>query len=128
MTIPAVPSQLPNNGVTVPLYEYATTVLDQFGNGQAQVGPISAREVWTPSNVHVSADQPPVTDSQCSVFVGDIISPQNFRDQTFSGSSGDQTDACSSDIVKCGNYIFAVWSNGDAGVTATMVVTGTKVI
>ncbi len=104
-----------------------SVTLDSSGNGVAQVGPQSAREVWHPERVHVSVNIGQVTnEAQCIVYVGQTVGPNNFRDGTLSGSSGDTTDAVDSDEIKVGEYVFAVWQNGDPGAQATMAVTGEK--
>lgn len=110
----------------VPLRETVTITLNGVGAGTAKVGPLSAREIWHPSNVSVSANtNPPVNDATCSIFVGDA-NTQTFRDSCIDGSSGDSTDKCNADQIKCGQYVWAVWSGGDANVRATLTVTGTK--
>jgi hypothetical protein len=111
---------------TVSLRESANITLDGSGNGTARVGPLSSREKWHPANVHVKANSNPVNESACDIFMGNDTSQSNFRDGTFSGSSGDQTDALNADVVNSGFYIWGVWSGGDAGVQATLTVTGTK--
>ena len=108
------------------LNESATIVLNGSGNGTAKVGPKSAREVWHPDNVHVSANANPVNDALCKIYVGDAPFQQNFRDATVSGSTGDSTDRVNADTVKVGQYVIAVWSGGDANATAVMTVTGKK--
>lgn len=111
----------------VPMRETATVTLDLvLGNGIAQLGPLSARETWYPDNVHVSANPQPVNDAQCQIFVGDTVGPNNFRDGTFAGSSGDSTDRCNADVIKSGHFVFAQWTSGDLGVQAYLTVTGEK--
>lgn len=106
---------------------FDSTTLDASGNGTAKVGPISAREIWYPSNAHVSANIGTVTnEAQCIVYVGNTVGAGQFRDGTLSGSSGDATGKISADIIKQNEYVFAVWSGGDPGATATLVVTGYK--
>jgi hypothetical protein len=112
---------------SVALHESANVVLNGSGAGIAKVGPTSGREAWSPAKVHVSAATN-VNEAECSVFVGVDTGPNGFRDITFSGSSGDTTDAVENDTVKCGTYILASWTGGDAGSVATMVVTGSKTI
>lgn len=112
--------------MNVPLIAQSPIVLDVSGNGTAQVGPIGAREVWHPENAHVSVQTPVNNEAQCKIYVGDRPIDSTFRDGTFSGSSGDSTDRVSSDVVKVGQYIFAVWTGGDPGQTATLIVTGRK--
>jgi hypothetical protein len=104
-----------------------SVTLNASGNGTAKIGPISSRETWYPANAHVSANIGQVTnEAQCIVYVGDGVGPNNFRDGTLSGSSGDTTDAIGNDVIKQGQYVFAVWSGGDAGALATLTVTGER--
>lgn len=109
----------------VPLNESTTVVLSGAGSGTAKVGPISAREVWKPGIAHVSASSN-VNEAQCLIYVGDSPIQRNFVDGTFSGSSGDSSDRVNATEVKVGASVWAVWSGGDAGATATLTVTGTK--
>ncbi len=108
------------------LYETGVTTLNINGAGTARVGPLSAREVWNPASASVKTSQTPVNEAQCAIYVGLSATQENFRDQTFTGSSGDSSDRVSGSPVKKGNYIWAVWTGGDPGVQATLVVTGTK--
>lgn len=111
---------------SVPLRESVQIVLSGTGSGTAKVGPISAREVWHPSNVAVSANAGASLESACSIYVGLSATQSNYRDGTVNGSAGDSTDKVNADTVRCGEYIWAVWSGGNAGVTAVLSVTGTK--
>lgn len=114
---------------TVPLYQTAVINLNGSGAGTAKVGPASAREVWQPANAHVIANAGQVTnEATCLIYVGDSPTQNNFRDGTFSGSSGDSSDRINADIIKCGWFVWAVWSGGDAGVQATLTVTGDKTV
>jgi hypothetical protein len=101
------------------------TFLDINGNGSAKVGPLSSREIWSPVNVHVSVATN-TNEATCNIYVGSDTSQANFRDATFSGSSGDATDKVSADTVKCGSHIWATWVGGDPGSQAIIRVTGTK--
>lgn len=101
--------------------------LDGSGNGTVKIGPATSREIWYPANVHVVANTGQVTkEASCIIYVGQTVNPNGFRDGTLSGSTGDSTDRVNADQIKAGEYIYAVWSGGDAGVQATMVVTGEK--
>lgn len=113
----------------VPLNESRYVVLDGSGNGTVGLGPISARETWSPSNVHVQTNvRPVVNEATCVIYVGSTATANNFRDSTFSGSSGDSSDRVSADTVRCGDKVWAVWSGGDAGAQATLAVTGVKAV
>jgi hypothetical protein len=102
-----------------------TVTLNGSGNGTARVGPLNARETWHPENVHVSVASN-VNEATCAIYVGDAPIQQNFRDATFTGSSGDSTDKVGADTVGPNVKIWAVWSGGDAGAQAVIRVTGTK--
>jgi hypothetical protein len=103
----------------------ATIYLNGAGTATLKLGPLTAREVWYPVNVHVNANSNPVSEATCIISVGDS-NTRSFRDATFTGSSGDSTDKVNADRIKAGEYIWATWTGGDAGVQATLSVTGNK--
>lgn len=98
--------------------------LDANGNGTAGAGPLSARETWQPDSVHVSVASN-TKEATCSIFVGDDTTQRNFRDTTFSGSSGDSSDRVNSNL-RNPQKVWAVWSGGDAHATASLTITGTR--
>lgn len=115
----------------VTLRESVVIRLNGSGAGIAKVGPLTAREVWYPSNVSVKTTFPgsqtaPTLESKCDIFMGPSNSPEFFRDNSIQASTGDASGACSADTVRSGQYVWAVWSAGDAGVQATLTVTGLK--
>jgi hypothetical protein len=110
---------------TVPLAETISIALDANGNGTAQIGPLTAREIWHPANVHVSVTTA-VNEAVCTIYVGDAAQQRCFRDATFTGSSGDSSDRVSADTVRTGAYVWASWAGGDALAQATLTVTGTR--
>jgi hypothetical protein len=123
------PRGVPQESRQVLLNQNASVTLDGSGNGTAKIGPASARETWYPQNVHVSANANPINEAGCNMFVGDnTTTPSNFRDNSISGSTGDSSDRVNADVIKIGHYVFAVWTNGDAGAIATVTVTGTKTL
>lgn len=110
-----------------PLSQTIQIQLDSSGNGQIGIGPIGAREIWMPQNVHVSITTA-VSEAQCDIFVGDLPQQSNYRDTTFSGSSGDSSDRVNADTVKNPAKVWAVWTGGDPKAIATLVVTGRKTV
>lgn len=110
----------------VPLAESGNVILDGSGNGTAKVGPLSSREVWYPGNVHVSANSNPTNQATCRIYVGTDTTQNNFRDETPYGSSGDSSGTVGQDTLKCGQWIWAIWTGGDAGANAVVTVTGYK--
>jgi hypothetical protein len=105
--------------------ETAIITLNGSGGGTARLGPLTARETWYPNNASVKANNNPTLEAQCNVYVGQSATQENFRDATFSGSSGDATGKIAGRLSK-GDSVFAVWTGGDAGVQAYLTVTGEK--
>lgn len=111
------------------LDDSVSVTLDGSGNGTVKLGPISAREIWSPVSASVKTNQTTITnEARCAIYVGWTATQDNFRDQTFTGSSGDSTDKVGGKPVKSGNFIWAVWTGGDPGAVATLNVAGTKEI
>lgn len=114
---------------TLPLNETVSVALDGSGAGTARLAPASSNETWLPTLASVKCSSA-TNEAQCLIYVGAKVSDDSFVDGTFSGSSGDATDKVTGyQIGRTRDpYIFAVWSGGDAGAQATLVVTGTKVL
>lgn len=116
---------------SVRLNQSAVVTLDATGSGTAQFGPLSAREMWQPQVISVRTSQAPgtiVSEAQCKIYCGPDTSDTWFVDATLSGSTGDSTGNAAGQDIDCGEYVFAVWSGGDAGVQARLNVQGGKVI
>lgn len=108
----------------IPLNESADVVLDGSGAGTAQLGPSGPDETWTPSSVSVLASST-TNESMCKIYVGPTATRPYFKDLTVDGSTGDATDRANV-LIRKGNYVWAVWSGGDPGATATLNVDGTR--
>jgi hypothetical protein len=108
----------------VQLNETNSAALDASGNGTVQLGPAGPQETWTPSNVSVICSTN-VLEAVCKVFAGPAATSPYFKDITVDGSTGDATDKCNLVIPK-GWFVWAVWTGGDAGATATLNVDGVK--
>jgi hypothetical protein len=109
------------------LSQSMSKALDASGNGTIQMGPLSAREVWSPQNVSVSVSTNTL-EAFCKIYIGDTPLQRNFIDGTYSGSSGDGSSRVANSIVKSGQYVWAVWTGGDPLSMATLLVTGTKTV
>jgi hypothetical protein len=109
---------------TVQLNESSPITLDASGNGTAKIGPTSHGEAWNPVTTSVKCSTS-VQEAACKIYAGDSPIDRNFVDATLSGSTGDRTGSISGPI-RMPNSIFAVWSGGDVGATATIRVVGTK--
>lgn len=116
---------------TVTLNQSAVVTLNGSGNGTAQLGPRSALETWQPNVVSVKTNQLAaeiVNEAACKVYAGSDATDPNYVDGTLSGSTGDSTGNLSGQTIDCGEYVWAVWSGGDAGAQGRVNVQGTKVI
>ena len=111
---------------TLPLITSVTTTLDGTGAGIASIGPTAQGEVWTVGNVavHTSTN---ANESICRVYVGAAGSTSVLLGATNTGSSGDN-DSGLSQVLRVGQAITAVWTEGDIGATAYLSVTGSKVV
>lgn len=110
-----------------PVSRSQSVVLDGTGAGVAQLGPSISGESWAPAQVSVSCSQL-VTSGAClaNVYCGSGPTQDAFKDSTFSGDSGDSTDAVAGEILWPGQYVIVAWSSGVPGAIATMRVSGTR--
>jgi hypothetical protein len=100
--------------------------LDGNGDGTTSVGPSIVKEHWQPSAAVVSVATQ-TKQAQCSVYVGTSVQDGTLQGTTATGSSGDTCGFAGLDIQP-GNRIWAVWTGGDPGSTATLVANGTRTI
>lgn len=114
---------------SLPLSETGSVTLDGTGKGTVRMRPPSAREHWLPTLASVSVSSSN-NEAQCRIYVGGAAIQASFVDGTLSGSTGDSTDRVSGYDVNASQqpYIFAVWTGGDPGAQATLVLAGTKEI
>lgn len=106
------------------LNENSNVTLDSNGNGTLKIVPWSGGISWKPSSVSVKCSTN-VLEAICKIYLGPTPTDQYFVDGTLSGSTGDSTDRVSGYVVDThGNSLWAVWSGGDPGATATMSVNG----
>ena len=109
--------------------EVGQVTLNGSGNGTVQLSPIGPHEQWQPSLCSVKCSSN-TNEAQCRIYAGPNTSDSNYVDGTVSGSTGDSTDRTSGYTIARTQtpYIWAVWSGGDAGAQATLVVNGTKTL
>lgn len=113
------PGRIATGGVT----------LDAGGNGQVQLGPVNASELWTAQVVSVKTNQAPgavVNEAQCRIYAGPDTSDPYYVDGTLSGSTGDSTDRVAYQQIGVGAFVFAIWTGGDPGAEGIVNVYGTK--
>lgn len=109
-----------------PIWPSQTQItLNGAGAGTARLGPAGHGITWTLGTISVHTGQAvAVGTCQCSIYVGDDASAVNFTDSTFSGDTGDSTDAASGRQIRLGKWVWAAWSGGVPGDTATLTITG----
>lgn len=111
-----------------PLSENATVTLDGTGAGTLRMRPVGGSETWTATLVSVKASSA-VSEAQCRLYAGPSATDPYYVAGTLSGSTGDSTDQLGSySIDTHGTSLWAVWSGGDPGAVATMIVSGTRTI
>lgn len=102
--------------------ETAVIILNGSGAGTAKVGPTNAYGApWNVISASVRANANPTNEAMCTLYAGPDTSQPNFRDTSFTGSSGDGSDKVAGPLLQ-NNFVFAVWSGGDANVQATLTV------
>lgn len=110
------------------LTESATITLDGSGNGTLRMRPAGGGETWTAALVSVKCSTA-VSEATCRLFAGPSASDIYYVAGTLSGSTGDSTDQLASySIDTHGTSLWAVWSGGDPGTVATMIVSGTRTV
>lgn len=116
-TQPLIPRPLLGNPVS------ARATLNAAGTAVASAGPQRVREHWQLISASV-ATNPAITNAVCNIYVGTIISEVNFFATTNRGSTGDTCGFGGMDIQP-GMQVFAQWTGGDAGATATLIINAT---
>lgn len=112
---------------TSPLNENGNVRLDGSGNGTLKMVPFGGSETWQPAVASVKCSSA-ASEALCRIYVGPSATDPYFVDGTLSGSTGDSTDNVAGYSVDThGNAMWAVWSGGDPGATATMQVNGSSV-
>jgi hypothetical protein len=112
---------------TQTLAAHASVVLDSSGNGTAEIGPASPGEVWFPTSTSITCTGSiPATGSPTLfIYAGNGISPASFIDSTYNVTSA-ASSLISGKTLYPGQQVYAVWSDGPPGGTATLAVNGTR--
>lgn len=100
--------------------------MNASGNATISLGPTRSRDSWKIDRISVTCTTNTL-EATCEIYVGIGVAQSTFVDSTFTGSSGDTSDAVGK-VIRAGENIFAVFTGGDIGATATVNVYGTKVV
>lgn len=112
----------------VPLSDFVTITLDGSGNGTAQLGPRAHGQVWKPTVASIKmSGATPSGLATCFLYAGGAATDGNFIDSTYDVNN-DSTDRVSGQQLELGQHVYAVWTGGNPGATATLTLNGTKVI
>lgn len=106
----------------------APVTLDGSGNGTARLTPDGPNEHWHPTIVSVKVSTNTL-EAQCRIYSGPAPTDSWIVEGTLSGSTGDSTDHITGHEIsrtRGDPAIWAVWTGGDPGGTATVRVIGTK--
>ena len=113
---------------TVPLSEFNVITLDGSGNGTARVGPRAHGVVWQPTVASIKmTGATPSGVATCFVYAGSSATDDNFVDSTYDVQN-DSTDRVSGQQLRLNQFVYARWSGGNPGATATLSITGTAEI
>lgn len=112
----------------LPLNEFGTATLDSSGAGTARIGPQAHGVLWQPEvvSIRMTGDIPSGL-ATCFVYAGDAPVDTNFVDATYDVTSASTGNASGLEL-RLGQYIFAVWSGGNANASVTVSVVGSKEI
>jgi hypothetical protein len=105
----------------VPINLEGSVVLDGSGNGTVQLGPRIGQR-WNVTNAAVLIANA-VKVPQANWYAGGAPTPGNFVDGTFTGNL-DATGRIANFTITVGSYVWAVWTGGDVGATATLSIIG----
>lgn len=112
---------------TLSLAANASVVLDGDGNGTAEVGPAVPGEIWSPGSVSISCGGAiPVSGTpEVNIYAGNGISRGSFIDATYN-VTGASSSMIAGKTLYPGQEVWAVWTDGPPGQTATIAVNGTR--
>lgn len=116
-------TSLPNSPRAVDLREFAQVTLNASGTGRVSMGPGPA-EIWQPQSAIVTVPQAS-KHIICTLSLGNASGPVTVIDTAQQGEN-DSSGKLTGQVIYFGTYIWAVWTAGNAGVLATLTVTGTK--
>lgn len=108
----------------VPLQEYVVGVLDGAGAGTIRIGPRAHGVEWRPATASIRmTGSTPSGLSTCYVYAGPVANDTTFVDATYDVNN-DSTDRVSGLRLRIGQYVWAVWTGGNAGADVTLALTG----
>lgn len=109
---------------TVSLNESDEGIVSSGGIATLSVQPQGHGITWHVDSVQVRASSS-LNEGTCTIYLGTKAITANYRDETFTGSSGDTSDKLQGIEIRQGAVIFAVFSGVDPGATAYLTVVGT---
>jgi hypothetical protein len=115
--------------VTVDLGNDGMAPLATFGAGggaEALAGPSAFGESWSLDQCFLSTSVGPLDAAECLVYVGPGVAAQYAVTGSLSGG-GSQFGMGGVGLTQ-GWFVWAVWSGGTEGATASLRVTGTKTV
>lgn len=109
----------------VALAEYATGTLNGSGAGTIRVGPRAHGVVWRPKIASIlMSGSTPSGLATVYVYTGPRASQEYFTDATYDVNNA-ATDSVGGTELRLGQYVWAVWTGGNALATVTLTLTGT---
>lgn len=96
----------------------SSTILDTNGNGSVRIAATGQKVQITSTRVTVSTS----TNEAIATIYKNAIGQQYEIEGSLSGSTGDTSDTTF--YLNDGDSLYVVWTGGDAGATATAIVSG----
>jgi len=114
---------------TAALSKSASVVLDANGNGTAELGPAAPGETWLPASCSITCGGsiPTTGTPTLYLYAGNGISSGTFIDSTYN-VTGASSSMIAGKSLYPGQQVFAVWTDGPAGQTATLAVNGSRTV
>lgn len=109
---------------TQPFTRSVSVALGVAGGGTVSTGPTLTNEMWSPAVAAVSVATNG-SEATCRIYAGPVAGQSTFVDGTTWGSTGDSTSNFAGPVY-LGQRIYAIWTGGDPGQAATLVITGTR--
>jgi len=107
----------------IPLAESASAVFNASGRASVSMGPTVYGSSWAIQRASISSTS--TVDTDCSLY-RQIESPTTLIDGTPNGNNEAYSPDSGTLDVRSGQTILFVWTGGDVGAVATVVLDGMK--
>jgi len=111
--------------MNVSLLVDAQGIVPSSGSLTLQLAPSGHGVVWSADTVEVICSSA-MSESTCTLYLGNAPIQANYLDETATGSTGDVSSKISGRPIRLGTVLYGVWNGADIGATCTMTVVGSQ--